>query len=70
VLPANELLGDMLLDLGRPAEALAAYETALTRSPNRLNSLKGAGQAAEMAGDAEAAAEYERQLQAVLAVGG
>ena len=70
VLPANELLGDMLLDLGRHAEARAAYETALTRSPNRLNSLKGAGRAAEMAGDAETAAEYERQLEAVLVKGG
>ena len=69
VLPANELLGDMLLDLGRYDEARAAYETALTRSPNRLNSLKGAGQAAELAGDAEAAAEYERQLEAVVVKG-
>ena len=67
VLPANELLGDLLLDLGRHAEARAAYETALTRSPNRLNSLEGARQAAELAGDAEAAAEYRRQLEAVVA---
>ena len=59
----------MLLDLGRYDEARAAYETALTRSPNRLNSLKGAGQAAELAGDAEAAAEYERQLEAVVVKG-
>ena len=61
--------GDMLLDLGRHDEARAAYETSLTRSPNRLNSLKGAQQAADMAGDADAALEYRRQVEAVVATG-
>jgi len=49
VLPAGELLGDMLLELGRPGEALAVFEAVLESSPNRLNSLLGAGQAAEQA---------------------
>ncbi|MEE9543570.1 MAG: hypothetical protein V3V95_07290, partial [Thermodesulfobacteriota bacterium] len=49
VLPAQELLGDMLIILERPAEALKAYETTLRTSPNRLNSLYGAGSAAELA---------------------
>ncbi len=62
VLPAGELLGDMLLDVKRYDEALAAYRSALERSPNRLNSLYGAGRAAEGAGDRQTASDYYRQL--------
>jgi tetratricopeptide (TPR) repeat protein len=58
VLPANELLGDMLLELGYPAEARVAYESALERGPNRFNSLFGAGRAAELTGDSDAATRY------------
>jgi tetratricopeptide (TPR) repeat protein len=65
VLPASELLGEMLLAADRPAEALAAYETALARSPNRLNGLYGAGRAAELAGDAEKAERYYTALLAL-----
>jgi tetratricopeptide (TPR) repeat protein len=50
VLPAQELLGDMLMQLKRPVEALAAYERTLSRLPHRFNSLYGAGRAAELAG--------------------
>ena len=64
VLPAAELLGDMLLELGRDEEAVQAYATALPRSPNRLNSVFGAGRAAESAGDMESAGDYYRQLVA------
>ena len=62
VLPAQELYGDMLLAAGRHEDAIAAYEKALARSPNRLNSLYGAGQAAQAAGDNERAAAFYRQL--------
>lgn len=51
VLPARELLGDMLLAMDRPEEALEAYDAALRISPNRLNSLYGAARAAERLGD-------------------
>jgi carboxylesterase type B len=61
--PARELLGDMLLELGRPAEALAEYRSALTREPNRYWTLEGARKAAAAAGDGEAAAEFERLLK-------
>lgn len=64
VLPASELLGDMFLDLGRHDEAVRAYESALRRSPNRLNSLFGAGRSAELDGDVETARGYYRQLAA------
>jgi tetratricopeptide (TPR) repeat protein len=62
VLPARELLGDMLLLLDRPEEALAAYEMSLTISPNRYHSLSGAGRAAELAGDKGKATSYYRML--------
>lgn len=65
VLPAGELLGDMLVAAGRPTEALAAYEAMLAAAPNRFNSLHGAGIAAEQIGDAAKAARYFAQLLAV-----
>lgn len=63
--PARELLGEMLMAAGRPAEALAEFRTALTREPNRYRTLDGARQAATAAGDRAAATEYERQLRVV-----
>jgi len=62
VLPAHELLADMMLDMGRPKQALDKYQAALTRNPNRLNSLYGAGYAAEQLGKKEQAKKYYRQL--------
>ena len=62
VQPAEELYADMLLDAGRHDEAQKQYETVLVRSPNRFNSLYGAGRAAELAGDARVAASYYRKL--------
>jgi tetratricopeptide (TPR) repeat protein len=62
ILPSGELLGDMMMLRGDHKTALAAYESALERTPNRFNSLYGAGQAAEALGEAEKAAEYYRQL--------
>ena len=60
--PARELLGDMLLVLDRPAEALAEYQTSLEREPNRYRSLVGARNAAAAAGDHAAALRYEEKL--------
>ena len=62
VLPARELLGDMLALLGKPAEAIEAYEASLKISPNRFNSLYGAGRAAELAGNSEKAKSYYSKL--------
>ncbi len=67
VLPASELLGDMLMVVGQPAKALAAYRTALERSPGRFNSLYGAGRAAEESGDRVTATTYYRQLLEITA---
>lgn len=62
VLPAAELLGDMLVEMGHYPEAIEAYESALERSPNRFNSLYGAGLAAERSGADGAAREYYARL--------
>jgi tetratricopeptide (TPR) repeat protein len=62
VLPARELLGEMLLLVDRPDDARAAFEASLRVSKNRLNSLSGAGRAAELSGDSEAAMEYYSQV--------
>jgi tetratricopeptide (TPR) repeat protein len=70
VLPATELLGDMLMELGRHADARAAYEASLARSPNRYNSLSGAARAAEREGNAVAAERYARELVALVGEAG
>jgi len=61
-IPAREMLGDMLLELHRPQEALAAYRIALKLSPNRFNGLYHAGVAAEQSGDKTAAGQYFAEL--------
>ena len=61
--PARELLGDLLLALGRPREALAEYRATLRREPNRYLTLEGARRAALAAGDSAAAAEYAAQVK-------
>ncbi len=62
VLPARELYGDMLLETGSYAKASAEYLAVLERSPNRFYSLFGAGRAAELGGDTDAAAKYYQLL--------
>jgi len=61
-LPAREMLADMLLEMGRPQQALAEYEKSLKTDPNRFNGLYGAAQAAESAHDSEKAKLYYAQL--------
>jgi tetratricopeptide (TPR) repeat protein len=64
IVPATELLGEMLLELERYREAGEAFGAALERSPRRLRSLYGAGRAAELAGDTATAAErYDELLE-------
>lgn len=63
VLPARELLGDMLLAAGRPADALVEYEAALREAPGRFNGLVGAARAAASAEDPGRARQlYQRLL--------
>lgn len=67
VLPAREILGDMLLLLGNPKDALVAYETTLKVSPNRFNSLYGAGYSAELSNNIEKAKLYYSELNNITA---
>jgi tetratricopeptide (TPR) repeat protein len=49
VKPVNEQVGEMLMDLRRPREAMEAFELALTRTPRRALSLLGLARAATAA---------------------
>ena len=63
LVPARELLGEMLLEMNRPAEALQAFATSENHDPNRFRGLYGAGKAAALAGDqAKAKSYFERLL--------
>jgi tetratricopeptide (TPR) repeat protein len=58
ILPARELLGDMLFESGRPGDALTAYESSLVNDPKRLRSYDGAAQAALGVGNTTKARDY------------
>ena len=62
ILPARELLGDMLLELKQPAQALKEYESSHAREPNRYRGYAGAARAAEAAGERTKAAHYYAKL--------
>ncbi len=65
LVPARELLGEMLLELKQPALALKEFEASQAREPNRLRGLYGAARAAEAAGERQKAAEYYGKLVAL-----
>jgi tetratricopeptide (TPR) repeat protein len=62
IVPARELLGDLLLEVSEPGPALREFETSLKNEPNRYNGLAGAARAAARRGDAEKARDYYRRL--------
>ena len=62
LLPARELMGDLLLAIGQPEPAFAAYEASLRANPNRFNGIFGAARSAELAGLGSKAADYYRKL--------
>jgi tetratricopeptide (TPR) repeat protein len=65
VIPARELLGDLLMEAGEFPRALAAYEADLKRHQGRFNGLYGAGLAAKNSGDRPTARRYFQQLVAM-----
>jgi tetratricopeptide (TPR) repeat protein len=67
LLPARELLGAMLLDMGRPAEALREFEASQTTEPNRLAGLAYAAKAATLADQKDKAQAYSERVVALLA---
>ncbi len=60
--PARELLGFMMLEAGRPADALTAFEAVTKKEPNRFLALYGAGKAAEAAKQKAKAKGYYKQI--------
>lgn len=65
IVPARELLGEMLLELKQPEAALKEFEASQQREPNRFRNYLGSAHAAEMAGDRAKAASYYRKLVAL-----
>ena len=61
-MPAREMLGDLMLELKKPSDALEAYKTVLAEAPNRFDALLGAAQASQAAGDRRAARDYYARL--------
>jgi len=67
VIPARELLGEMLLQMDQPALALKAFEKDLQSHVNRFNALRDAGIAADKAGMKEKSKEYFKKLKEIAA---
>ncbi len=65
IVPARELLGEMLLEQGDPRQALKEFETSHRVEPNRFRGLYGAARAAELSGDREKARTYYASLVAL-----
>ncbi|HKF25430.1 MAG TPA: hypothetical protein VKB24_05625 [Candidatus Acidoferrum sp.] len=62
IVPAREQLGELLLELGRPDEALTQFEATLKNAPGRRGALAGALHAADLAGNAGKAQEFKARL--------
>ena len=69
ILPAREQLGDLLMEVKRPADALKEYEQSQKREPDRFRGLYGAALAGEMSGDGKAARRYYTRLVQVAGKG-
>ena len=65
--PARELVGEMLLQMDKPAAALEAYEATLKKEPNRFRALSGAVRAATLAGQTDKARHHAQTLLKVCA---
>jgi tetratricopeptide (TPR) repeat protein len=65
VKPSHETLGEVLLRIGRPADALAEFQRALALAPKRALSLRGLARAAAAAGDTATAARASAALRDV-----
>ncbi len=65
VKPGHELVGDLLMDVRRPGEAIPEYETALARYPRRTLSLLGLYRAATAARNPEKAQQAAAELRRI-----
>jgi hypothetical protein len=62
LLPAREVLADVLMENGNAREALSEYEAVLAKEPNRYRATLGAARAAKISGDAEKAKQRFTEL--------
>ena len=62
LLPAREILADLLLENGAAPEALKEYQAVLKIAPRRFNATAGAAMAADKAGDSGQSRAYTLQL--------
>lgn len=62
VVPARELMGELLMAMNKPASALEAFEINLKDHPYRFNALYNAGLAAERSNNTVKAVNYYQQL--------
>lgn len=62
IIPAPELLGEVLLEAGRPADAREAFTQALARNPNRSRSVLGMARASAARGQVDQARKYYGDL--------
>lgn len=60
--PARELLGEMLLQMNQPADALHEFDATLEKEPNRFRALSGAARSAALVGDRQKARTYSVAL--------
>jgi predicted Zn-dependent protease len=62
ILPAREQLGELLIELKRPQEALTELEAVMKKEPNRFRTLAQGARAASAAGNQESARKYYAAL--------
>jgi len=60
--PMRELLGELLLAMNRPAQALRAFELSFKAAPNRFRGFYGAAKSAERLGNRAQAGRYYEKL--------
>ena len=60
--PARELLGEMLLEMHEPVQALEQFEATLKKEPGRFRALYGAAHAAQLSGNRDKSEEYFREM--------
>jgi len=65
--PARELLGEMLLEMNEPTEALVQFEATLEKEPRRFRSLYGAARAAQLSGSGDLSQRFFGELLTVCA---
>jgi tetratricopeptide (TPR) repeat protein len=62
IVPAREMLGDLLLEMGEPRQALVEFEAVLSAAPNRFGSLLGSARAARSMKNTSRARSYYARL--------